>query len=118
MSISDNIILPAASRRAHLPRHELIDRFCRNRRRLLLGLALMVGLLVICGDWIIHLLYDRRYQGAAWVFPVLALGLWPRFLDVTINDSLTAIGKLQYNPIGSVLRFAVIGVGLPLAFHY
>jgi len=90
----------------------------RNRGPILLVLALMVALLVVGGDWAVRLLYDRRYIQAAWMFPILALGLWPRFLDVTINDSLTAIRALQYNPLGSVLRFLVIGIGLPMAFHF
>ncbi len=118
MTISGSIIFPAASRKAYLPRHELREKMLRNRRPILLGLAVMVALLAVGGDWAVHILYDKRYQAAAWIFPVLVLGLWPRFLDVTINDSLTAIRALQYNPLGSVLRFIVIGAGLPLAFHY
>jgi O-antigen/teichoic acid export membrane protein len=118
MSISGNIILPAASRKADLPRHELRQKMLHNRLPILLALALCVGLLAVGGDWAVHILYDKRYQAAAWMFPMLVLGLWPRFLDVTINDSLTAIRALHYNPLGSVLRFIVIGVGLPIAFHY
>jgi O-antigen/teichoic acid export membrane protein len=118
MTISGSIILPAASRKADLPRHQLREKMLRNRRPVLLGLALMVALLAVGGDWAVHILYDKRYAAAAWIFPVLALGLWPRFLDVTINDSLTAIRQLQYNPLGSLLRFVVIGAGLPIAFHF
>jgi len=118
MTISSSIILPAASRKADLPRHQLREKMLRNRRPVLLALAVMVALMALGGDWAVHLMYDKRYQAAGWIFPVLVLGLWPRFLDVTINDSLTAIRALQYNPIGSVLRFIVIGAGLPLGFHY
>ncbi|HEV8607733.1 MAG TPA: oligosaccharide flippase family protein [Tepidisphaeraceae bacterium] len=118
MTISGSIILPAASRKADLPRHELREKMLRNRRPVLLALALMVALLAVGGDWAVRILYDKRYAAAAWIFPVLALGLWPRFLDITMHDALTAIRKLHYNPAGSVLRIVVIGTGLPIAFHY
>jgi len=118
MSISGSIILPAASRRADLPRPQLREKMLRNRRPVLLGLALMVALLVVGGDWAVRILYDKRYAAATWIFPILALGLWPRFLDVTMHEALTAIRALHYNPAGSALRIIVIGAGLPIAFHY
>src|SRR5205823_14462713 len=37
---------------------------------------------------------------------------------VTVFPYTTLFRSLQYNPIGSVLRFIVIGAGLPLGFHY
>jgi O-antigen/teichoic acid export membrane protein len=118
MTISGSIILPAASRKADLPRHELREKMLRNRRPVLLGLALMVAMLAVGGDWAVQVLYDKRYAAAAWIFPVLALGLWPRFLDITMHDALTAIRALHYNPAGSALRIIVIGAGLPVAFHF
>lgn len=118
MSISGSIILPAVSRKVDLPREQLREKLLRHRRPVLLALALMVALMGVGGDWAVRILYDKRYAAAAWIFPILALGLWPRILDVTINDSLTAIRQLHYNPIGSVLRFVVIGLGLPIAFHF
>jgi len=118
MSISGSIILPAVSRKADLPRAELRAKLLRHRRPVLLLLAVMVALMAVAGDWAVHILYDKRYAAAAWIFPILALGLWPRILDVTINDTLTAIRQLHYNPVGSLMRFVVIGAGLPLAFHF
>jgi hypothetical protein len=43
------------------------------------------------------LLYDNRYQAAAWMLPILALGIWPRLLCATIDSSLIALGKMQYS---------------------
>jgi len=38
----------------------------------------------------------RRRHG---LFPILALGLWPRFLDATIHEAMIALRILHYNPI-------------------
>ena len=48
---------------------------------------------------------------------MLALGLWPRFLDATICEALISIQKMQYNPIGSALRLGLVAAALPWAFH-
>lgn len=118
MSISGSVIFPAAARNSHLPREQLREKMLRNRGLVLVALSISVPLLVASGDWVVQLLYDDRYKQAAWMLPVLSLGLWPRFLDVTINDSLTAIRVLHFNPIGSLCRMVLIAVGVPLSFYY
>ncbi len=69
-------------------------------------------LFVCFGDLLIRFLYDPRYWQAAWMLPLLALGLWPRLLCNTIEPALFAIAKPQYTTVAQVARVAwtVIGV--------
>jgi O-antigen/teichoic acid export membrane protein len=116
--LANKVIFPSLSRLAHLPRAELRAKIEKNRAPLLYGLAILVALAASVMDVLVRLIYDKRYVEASWMVPILMLGLWPRMLEQTINESLTAIGRLQYNPIGSVGRLIFVAVGVPLAFHH
>jgi len=116
MRLSKNIIFPAVSQWKELPRHEMRAKIERNRWPLLVAMAGVTALLFGFGDFLILGLWDERYAAAAPLLPVLALGLWPRVLDMTTAHSLVAIRKLHYNPIGSLGRIPIILVGLPIAF--
>jgi hypothetical protein len=39
---------------------------------------------------------------------LLAMGLWPRILFITVGPCLKALGKPQYDAIGSAIRMALI----------
>lgn len=114
--ISEMVIFPAVSRRAELPRSELRAKLVSNRRPVLLAMACGLGVLTAVGDKLLLLLYPAKFAAAAWMLPILAFGIWPRALNMTINGALRALGQLHYNPIGSVLRLALIGFGLPMAY--
>lgn len=114
----NTVLFPALCRRVDLPRPELRARLLRNRRPALLAMAAGLGLLAGCGDLIIRTLYDPRYHAAAWIFPILVLGLWPRAVSLTVDSALLALGRLQYGPLGSLARLAAIGLGVPLVARH
>ena len=75
------------------------------------------GLLIVSGNTLIGLLYDRRYEQAGWMLEVLAIGL----LSVPFNLaqlSLLARGlpRLFTNVIA--IRVAVTIVLIPLGFRF
>lgn len=117
-SISGNVIFPAVSRYAELPRHELRRKILRNRAPILALMACVVAGLVATGDVIIRLIYPAEFAAGAWMLPVLAIGLWPRMLDATIAESLIALRKLQYNTISSLCRFILVAATLPIGFYF
>jgi len=118
MRMARKVIYPMMSRRANLEREEFRERVGKSRLRLLLVSGAALAVLVGFADWAIYLLYEDPYWQAGWMLCLLAAGLWFRVLDQTVSMSLMVYNRLQYNPLGSVLRFGLIGIGLPLAVKH
>ena len=116
-AISGKVIFPALSRMNNLPPSEIRSKLRRNRRMILLALAVGLTVLVGFGDYLVKFLYDERYSQAAWMLPILALGIWPRMLCNTNEPALMAIGKPQYATIAQVTRVVFTSVGVLLGFH-
>ncbi len=118
LAISGQVLFPAISKLRDMPRPALREKILRNRRAVLLLLAAVLALLACFGDVLIHRLYDPRYWQAAWMLPILALGLWPRMLCNTIEPSLFAIGLPKYSAFGQITRFAFTLSGILLGFYW
>ncbi|MCU0565898.1 MAG: oligosaccharide flippase family protein [Oculatellaceae cyanobacterium Prado106] len=118
MALGHRVILPAASKLVDLPRAELRRKILPHRLKLLL--LLMLGILILAGggDLIVNFLYDERYAAAAWMLPILALGMWPRLLCATIEASLYAIGKMQYTTFANFCRLISTTVGISIGFYF
>jgi O-antigen/teichoic acid export membrane protein len=115
-SIGSSVIFPAFSRIANLPRAELRAKILRHRWPVLAGLAVMIAALTATGDLIIRLLYDKRYADGAWMLPMLALGIWPSALSLTIHSSLSAVGQPRYAAYGNFWKTLFTAVGIPVGF--
>jgi O-antigen/teichoic acid export membrane protein len=50
------------------------------------------------------------------MLPVLALGVWPSALALSIEPALTAIGQPRYATFGNFWKALFTGAGIPLAF--
>lgn len=118
ISLSGRVIFPAVTKLIDLPRSELREKILKHRRLLLLALTLGMVLLISFGDRLIFFLYDDRYADAAWMLPILALGIWPRLLCATIETSLVAIGKVHYAAIGNFIRLVFTVVGILVGFAW
>lgn len=110
------VIFPTISQLIDLPRRALRVKILRQRWNILLCLILIVTVLVSFGDLVIVDFYDSRYEQAAWMLPILALGLWPLLLSLTLGTALIAIGKPTYTAVGNCLKFVYLITLLPLAF--
>lgn len=117
-AISSSAIFPAVSRSVDLPRPQLREKILRNRRPILMVMAVVVATMGVFGDFAVEILYPKEFAPGAWMLPVLVLGLWPRILDTTISESLIALRKLQYNAAGSVSRLILVVGMLPLGFYW
>lgn len=86
----------------------------------MLLLALVVGMaaLISFGDQVIRLLYDARYQDAAWMLPILAIGIWPRLICATIEPALFSIGTVQYTTFGNLCRFVFTVAAIFIGFSW
>lgn len=115
--LSSGVIFPAISRKNDLPREELHRRFRRQRWRILLGSAVMLGLLVSSGDLVIGLLYDERYLAATWMMPILCAGIWFVVLFYSLSPALMAIGEPKYIAVSNFTSLLVIVLGVPWGFE-
>ncbi len=115
-ALSNKVIFPAVSKLVHLPRETLRTKILHNRRLVLVASALILTVLVSFGDVLVLTLYDKRYTEAAWMLPLLALGIWPNLLSETLRQSLVAIGQPSYQAYGQLFKGIYMCIGLPLGF--
>ena len=114
--ISGGVIYPLISKFSNLPRNELRLKIKKPRSILLLLLAAFVASFACFGDVLILNLYDPRYEEAAWMLPILALGMWPLILTATADRSLYVIGKPNYVSVGNFAKFIYMVVCVPIAY--
>lgn len=109
---------PFIAKMIHLPLAEFRVQFLRYRGYTLLVGAALLGLMVIWGDQLVLKLYKPAYHEAAWMVPILALGLWHTLLYMTTSPVLLAMGRSKYNAVGNAVYCASMVLGIPLGFHF
>lgn len=115
--LNGKVIYPLITKYSRLTHQELREKMKGPRFRLLLALVILLACFGTFSDIAINVLYDRRYQDAAWILPMLAFGMWPLLLISTIEGSLLAIGKPKYAAAGNLAKFLYMVIVLPLAFR-
>jgi O-antigen/teichoic acid export membrane protein len=125
-AISSQVLFPAFSKLSELPRDEFRTRILKNRLPMLLSMGVGLAFLVCFGDVVIaglkdasgnvlfRGLYNDKYKDAAWMLPVLALGMWPRMLTQTIDSVFYALGRPQAPTFGYMSKFIFMLVCMPL----
>ncbi|MEL6493888.1 MAG: oligosaccharide flippase family protein [Cyanobacteria bacterium J06623_7] len=117
LTVGSKVIYPAIAKLSHLSRPTLKTKILKKRAAMLLFLGAVIAILCCFGDLIILTLYDSRYEQAAWMIPLLALGLWPLLLCTTIDRFLMAIGKPNYLACGNLLKFIYMVILIPWGFQ-
>ncbi|CAD5981859.1 hypothetical protein PCC9214_04876 [Planktothrix tepida] len=115
-SVMSKVVFPVISKQLDLPRAQLRKNILEKRKLLLLLISFPLAILVCFGDQLILNLYDQRYEQAAWMLPILALGMWPFILTISIDQALFAIGKPLYIALGNVSKLLYMVILLPLSF--
>src|ERR687885_833458 len=118
MALSGKVIFPAFSKMVDLPRETFRAKILKNRKPLLLVLAPGLTILVSFGDYVVRLLYKPVYHDAAWMLPIIAVGIWHTSLYSTMSPALMALGKPVYNTIGFSLTLITITTALFVGYHY
>jgi O-antigen/teichoic acid export membrane protein len=117
IAIGGRVIFPSISMLSDLPREELRAKILKNRKLILIPLAIGLAIFVSFGDLLILRLYDVRYAAASWMMPILALGIWHTTLHNLMGSCLLAVGKSQYGAQGNLLTFVNLCIGIPLGYH-
>lgn len=115
--LCNQVIFPVVSTQAGISREALRQKISAKRRMLLLGLALGVAVLFNAGDVIILTLYDANYEDAAWMLPILAIGIWPMIVFYLSNSILLGVGQSIYGAAGYNVKVVYMIVTVPLAYQ-
>ena len=97
---------------------DLRKRLLRGRRTLLLGAAVGMGGFLAVSEIIVRLLYDARYSEAAWILPVLCVGVWFGILTSTNDSILMGLARPAYPALSNAAKLITYVVGVPLAFVF
>jgi O-antigen/teichoic acid export membrane protein len=96
-------------------RAEAAVRLRPKRRALLALIAMGVAAAIAGSDELILLLFDARYHLAAFMLPVLLVGVWFRVLGSFADAMLMGCGRPGPGAFANSAKFVVLLVGLPLA---
>ncbi len=118
LALGSRVAFPFISKIIHQPMPEFRKQFLRYRFFILLAGAFMLSIMANWGGLLIILLYDHRYHQAAWMVPILALGLWHTLLYQTTAPVLFSLGKPKYNAFGNACFAIAIASSIPIAFHF
>lgn len=117
MAFRGYVGLPFVSNFSRLERAEFRAVVLRYRRFVLLAAAVLLAFGVTFSDLFLVHIYDKRYHAAAWIVPVLAIGLWQTILYSTSSPCLTMLGKVSYNVVGYALTAVVVLLVVPIGFY-
>ncbi len=118
MAIGGKVIFPSISMMADLPREELRAKIIKNRKLILIPLAIGLAFFFSFGDQLILTLYRKEYAATSWMMPILALGIWHTTLHHLMGSCLLAVGKSQYAAMGNLLTFVNLCISIPLGYHF
>jgi O-antigen/teichoic acid export membrane protein len=118
MSIGGKVLFPTYAKLAGLPRPEFRAKIERGRIPLLLVSITAISFLVSFGDILISVLYDDRYAAAGWMLPILAIGIWPIVLMVTIDTALLVMGMPHYISYGNMWSTAFLFGGMIIGYRF
>ncbi len=117
MAFRGYVGLPFVSSFSKLERSEFRLVVLRYRRFVLLFSAVLLALGVNFSDLFLIHVYDKRYHAAAWIVPLLAIGLWHTILYSTSAPCLTMLGKMSYSISGYVATALLLLFAVPATFH-
>lgn len=94
---------------------EAAPRLRAVRRRTLAIVALATGVAVAGSDAFILFAYDQRYHAAAFMIPILMVGVWFGIMSSFADSMLMGAGRPAPGALANAAKFAVMALGLPLA---
>ena len=114
LRVGNNVLFPYIASHIHVPRAELRKQLGHLRAKSMLLGAVPFSLFAATADMAIRILYDERYQAAAWILPVLIIGSWFAIMTNVNETTLLGLGKPSYGSISNGSKFVFLLIGLPL----
>jgi len=79
--------------------------------------ALLIAGVIATGQSVVQCIYDQRYQGAAWMLPLLAIGVWFQVLESLEGSILWALGRSRPSAISNAGKVVALFVAVPVGYH-
>jgi O-antigen/teichoic acid export membrane protein len=117
LRINNSVLFPFVSSHAKTARTELFDALKGMRYKFLSVTGLGFALLISISDFLIKMVYDNRYQDAAWMLTILLTGAWFTTLASVNESMLLGFGKPMYNFASSGLKLAFLIMTIDTSFY-
>lgn len=115
-TLGDKVVFPLYTKFADLPRAEFRYKVEQGRRLVLYPAAIGLAFIVCLGDVFVSFVYPNKYADATWMLPLLALGIWPLILNSTIDQTLIALGKMQFFTLANFVSAVFLIGGMIVGF--
>lgn len=116
--LSSVVLFPALASSARRRPDELGTKI-RMARNVILPGSLVAMLCVVLGAPVLFgYLYDRRYDGAAWISQGLAVGAWFGILQMSADRALLALGDSRALALSNAVKLVVTGATSVLGFAF
>jgi O-antigen/teichoic acid export membrane protein len=112
------VIYPALSKVARDSNRDFPSFYYRLRLRLDLLTMTGAGFLAGIGPWLVHALWDPRYQSAQWIVEILCVRVALASLISPAEWGLIAQGLTRYSFWRSVIRLVANIVLVPIGWHF
>jgi O-antigen/teichoic acid export membrane protein len=116
MRLGNYVLFPLVASHNSAPRSDLHQQLSSLRSRFLLLVCGGFATLLATADLPIKILYDARYQGAAWMLPLLVAGSWFSILSNLNEAILLGLAKPFYSALANAIKLAFLAVGLSIGF--
>jgi O-antigen/teichoic acid export membrane protein len=116
--LSGRVLMPAMCHVSKSSSARFADLVLRSRRIILMCAVVCVADLILLAPSVFRLLYDNRYQDAAWMTQLLGCGLWFTLLQRTSEASLLAMGHSRVMAAANATNFLVTIIAAPLGFYW
>lgn len=112
-----DVSFPALSEVARERPDELKTQYYRFHQVISTVAYFCAGALMISGQTLIGILYDRRYSEAGWILEILAISILTIPVHVS-TQCLIALGKPKLVSNFAAIRLAVLLIITPVGFHH
>jgi O-antigen/teichoic acid export membrane protein len=116
-TLNGHVIFSSLSHALRGERAAMVRVYTRVQQLADLFLGLAAGTLLLCGQWLVWILYDARYQAAGWMLQWLALGLIAMRHQV-VEQVMFAYGRVGWVSANNALRALALLVFIPAGFAF
>lgn len=118
MELSRRILMPSLAAGLRQSPEQFAGALRKGRTAILLLGAIMLSGAIGMGPPFFHLLYDKRYEGAANLSQLLGVTSWPFFLLYSLQQILLAQGRSAPVLVGTVTNLVVSVAAAPLMYKF